>query len=95
MEELKFLDGFLRRDFSYGEAQRRKGEERVVKLRRRAFSSSNEAKRKRSKQKVLQRIFSEKRDVTKKSEERVVRLRGRTFRGTAKRFGKKPKQNAL
>ena len=26
----KFLDGFLRRDFSYGEAQRRKGEERVV-----------------------------------------------------------------
>ena len=30
MEELKFLDGFLRRDFSYGEAQRRKGEERVA-----------------------------------------------------------------
>ena len=30
MEERKLSDGFLRRDFSYGEAQRRKGEERVV-----------------------------------------------------------------
>ena len=28
--EYNFHDGFLRRDFSYGEAQRRKGEERVV-----------------------------------------------------------------
>ena len=30
LEERKLPDGFLRRDFSYGEAQRRKGEERVV-----------------------------------------------------------------
>ena len=41
-------------------------------LRGRAFPSSNEVRRKISKQKVLQRIFSEGRDVTKKSEERVV-----------------------
>ena len=72
MEERKLPDGFCKGFFPKGEAQRRKGEERVVRLRGRAFPSSNEARRKIPKQKVLQRIFSEGRDVTKKSEERVA-----------------------